>query len=122
MKILITGGAGFIGTNLANRLLSSGKSVLVYDDLSRPGVERNLAWLREEHGERLRVEIADIRNRQTLKTAVRGAERVFHFAAQVAVTTSLVDPLLEFEVNVGGTLNLLEEIRALEVQVTASIW
>ena len=112
--VLITGGAGFIGTNLANRLLSSGKSVLVYDDLSRPGVERNLAWLREEHGERLRVEIADIRNRQTLKTAVRGAERVFHFAAQVAVTTSLVDPLLDFEVNVGGTLNLLEEIRALE--------
>jgi CDP-paratose 2-epimerase len=112
--VLITGGAGFIGTNLANRLLSSGRSVLVYDDLSRPGVERNLAWLREEHGDRMRVEIADIRDRHKLKSAVRGAERVFHFAAQVAVTTSLMDPLQDFEINVGGTLNLLEEIRALE--------
>jgi CDP-paratose 2-epimerase len=112
--VLITGGAGFIGTNLAHRLLSAGNPVLIYDDLSRPGVERNLTWLREEHGELLRVEIADVRNRQTLRPAVRSAERVFHFAAQVAVTTSLVDPLLDFEVNVGGTLNLLEEIRGLE--------
>jgi CDP-paratose 2-epimerase len=112
--VLITGGAGFIGTNLADRLLSAGRSVLIYDDLSRPGVERNVAWLREQHGERLRVEIADIRNRQTLRSAVRHAEQVFHFAAQVAVTTSLDDPLADFEVNVGGTLNLLEEIRVLE--------
>jgi CDP-paratose 2-epimerase len=112
--VLITGGAGFIGTNLADRLLSSGSSVLIYDDMSRPGVDRNLAWLRRQHGDRVRVEIADVRNRQTLRTAVRSAERVFHFAAQVAVTTSLTDPLHDFEVNVGGTLNLLEEIRALE--------
>ena len=62
----------------------------------------------------LRVEIADIRDRQALRRAVRDAEQVFHFAAQVAVTTSLTDPLHDFEVNVGGTLNLLEEIRALE--------
>jgi CDP-paratose 2-epimerase len=108
---LITGGAGFIGTNLADRLLSAGQPVLVYDDLSRPGSERNVAWLRERHGERLQVEIADVRNRETLRAAVRGAERVFHFAAQVAVTTSLTDPLHDFEVNVGGTVNLLEEIR-----------
>jgi CDP-paratose 2-epimerase len=112
--VLITGGAGFIGTNLADRLLSAGRRVVIYDDLSRPGVERNVAWLREQHGERLRVEIADIRNRQALRSAVRHAEQVFHFAAQVAVTTSLDDPLTDFEVNVGGTLNLLEEIRVLE--------
>src|SRR6185312_7748147 len=112
--VLITGGAGFIGTNLADRLLSAGRSVLVYDDLSRPGVDRNIAWLREHHGERLRLEIADVRNRQALRSAVRYAEQVFHFAAQVAVTTSLEDPLADFEVNVGGTLNLLEEIRVLE--------
>jgi CDP-paratose 2-epimerase len=111
---LITGGAGFIGANLAHRLLESGQSVMVYDDLSRPGVERNLAWLRERHGEQLRVEIADVWDRNALRPAVRGAERVFHFAAQVAVTTSLTDPRHDFEVNVGGTLNLLEEIRAME--------
>lgn len=111
---LITGGAGFIGTNLAHRLLSSGQRVLIYDDLSRPGVENNVAWLREQHGEQLQVEIADIRDRGTLRKSVRLAERVFHFAAQVAVTTSLVDPVQDFEINVGGTLNLLEAIRGLE--------
>ncbi len=112
--VLITGGAGFIGTNLADRLLAAGRPTLIYDDLSRPGVEQNLSWLRGRHGERVRVEIADVRNRQALRTAVRAAGQVFHFAAQVAVTTSLVDPLHDFEVNVGGTLNLLEEVRALE--------
>ncbi|HLH18225.1 MAG TPA: GDP-mannose 4,6-dehydratase [Bryobacteraceae bacterium] len=112
--VLITGGAGFIGANLADRILTSGRSVLIYDDLSRPGVGQNLDWLRQRHGERVRVEVADIRNRQALRGAVRSAEQVFHFAAQVAVTTSLQDPLHDFEVNVGGTLNLLEEIRALE--------
>jgi CDP-paratose 2-epimerase len=112
--VLITGGAGFIGTNLADRLLSSGRSVLLYDDLSRPGVEQNLAWLRARHGDLLRVEVADVRDRQALHSAVRSAEQVFHFAAQVAVTTSLVQPIYDFEVNVGGTLNLLEELRALE--------
>jgi CDP-paratose 2-epimerase len=112
--ILITGGAGFIGSNLADRLLSNGRHVMVFDDLSRPGVEQNLAWLRENHGDRLRVEVADVRDRQALHGAVRGADQVFHFAAQVAVTSSLVDPIHDFEVNVRGTLNLLEEIRALE--------
>ncbi len=109
--VLVTGGAGFIGANLSNRLLSAGRNVLIYDDLSRHGSERNVRWLREAHGERLQVEIADVRNRDALRAALRSAEQVFHFAAQVAVTTSLTDPLHDFEVNVGGTLNLLEEIR-----------
>src|SRR5512142_2226577 len=112
--VLITGGAGFIGTNLAHRLLRAGRPVLIYDDLSRPGVERNIAWLREQHGELVHVEVADIRNSQALRAAVHSAEQVFHFAAQVAVTTSLTDPRHDFEVNVGGTLNLLEAIRARE--------
>ncbi len=111
---LITGGAGFIGSNLAHRLMSSGSSVIVYDDLSRPGVERNLSWLREEHGDLLRVEVADVRDRESLRSCVRMADRVFHFAAQVAVTTSLTDPVQDFEINVGGTLNLLEAIRGME--------
>jgi CDP-paratose 2-epimerase len=112
--VLITGGAGFIGTNLAHRLLSAGRSVLVYDNLSRPGADRNLEWLRETHGKGLHVEIADVLDPQPLRTAVRSAEQVFHFAAQVAVTTSLTDPRHDFDVNVGGTLNLLEVIRATE--------
>ncbi|MCC6346418.1 MAG: GDP-mannose 4,6-dehydratase, partial [Nitrospirales bacterium] len=90
---LIIGGAGFIGTNLARRLLQSGKPVLVYDNLSRPGVERNLRWLRATYGSSVQVEIADVCDTRTLRSAVRCADQVFHLAAQVAVTTSLVKPL-----------------------------
>jgi CDP-paratose 2-epimerase len=112
MTTLITGGAGFIGTNLARRLLSEGDEVLVLDSLARPGVDGNLAALRAEFGERLDVAVADIRDAAAVQRAVRGADRVFHFAAQVAVTTSLVDPVEDFEVNALGTLTLLEAIRA----------
>ncbi len=112
--VLITGGAGFIGSNLADRLLQSGRQVLIYDDLSRPGVDENLSWLRRTHGDRVRAEIADVRNRHALRAAVQAADQVFHFAAQVAVTTSLTDPVHDFEVNVGGTLNLLEAIRSMD--------
>jgi CDP-paratose 2-epimerase len=108
---LITGGCGFIGTNLADALLSSGRRVLLYDNLSRPGVERNLCWLRDNYGRLLDVEIADTRDAKTLRNAVKHADRVFHFAAQVAVTTSLTDPVSDFETNTHGTLNLLEAIR-----------
>jgi CDP-paratose 2-epimerase len=110
--VLITGGAGFIGTNLARRLLDAGRSVVVFDNLSRPGVERNLAWLRERYGSRVRFARGDIRDRGAVRDAVTGVGQVFHFAAQVAVTTSLADPVHDFEVNVGGTLNLLEALRA----------
>ncbi|MFO0753474.1 MAG: NAD-dependent epimerase/dehydratase family protein [Thermodesulfovibrionales bacterium] len=111
---LILGGAGFIGTNLAHRLLQSGKPVLVYDTLSRPGVERNLRWLRATHGNRVQVEIADVCDRRALRPAVRCADQVYHLAAQVAVTTSLVQPLHDFTVNACGTVTLLEELRALD--------
>jgi len=110
---LITGGAGFIGTNLADRLLTSGKRVLVYDNLSRLGVEKNLAGLREKHGPRLLIDIADVRDPFSLKKAVQGAGSVFHLAAQVAVTTSIIDPVSDFEVNARGTLNLLEALRSM---------
>ncbi len=112
--VLITGGAGFIGTNLAHCLLTSGQPVLVYDNLARPGVERNLQWLRSTHGDRLQIEVADVRDAFALRRAVQRASQVFHFAAQVAVTTSLVDPMHDFEVNARGTLNLLEAMRACE--------
>ncbi len=110
--VLITGGAGFIGVNLANHLLNQGHKVIIYDNLSRPGVEQNLAWLLSEHKrENVWVEVADIRNTFKLKNAVNHAKMVFHLAAQVAVTTSLDDPIHDFEVNIKGTFNLLEAIR-----------
>ncbi len=110
--VLITGGAGFIGTNLAHRLLSAGEPVLVFDNLARPGVERNLQWLQAAHGDALQVRLADVRDSFPLRRAVAEASAVFHFAAQVAVTTSLTDPIEDFEVNGRGTLNLLEAVRA----------
>jgi CDP-paratose 2-epimerase len=109
--VVITGGAGFIGTNLANRLAGEGERVLVFDNLSRPGAERNLRWLLDTHGGRIEVEFADVRNPYALRRAVRHAKQVFHFAAQVAVTTSLANPRHDFDVNALGTLNLLEALR-----------
>ena len=109
--VLITGGCGFVGTNLAHRLASSGQRVLLYDNLSRAGVERNLDWLRDTHGELVQVREADTRDAASVRDAVRRASQVFHFAAQVAVTTSLDDPIEDFEVNARGTLNVLEAIR-----------
>jgi CDP-paratose 2-epimerase len=109
---LVTGGAGFIGTNLADRLLRDGQRVRIVDNLSRPGVEDNLAWLRERHGEALEVIRGDLRERGLAAEAVGGVDSVFHLAAQVAVTTSLADPRLDFDVNLIGTINLLEAARA----------
>ena len=109
--VLITGGAGFVGTNLADRLLSQGRPVMIYDNLSRPGVEHNLAWLKATHGSRVAVQVADVGNRAELARAVRGAAEVYHFAAQVAVTTSLTSPAHDFDVNLRGTFNLLEILR-----------
>lgn len=110
--VLITGGAGFIGTNLADRLATDGHEVILYDSLSRQGVEENVAWLRAKHGAKVRLDEGDTRDAARLKSAVRQANQVFHFAAQVAVTTSLLEPRHDYEVNIGGTLNLLEAIRA----------
>lgn len=109
---LITGGAGFIGSNLAHRLLGAGRPVRIFDNLSRPGVEQNLQWLRELYGDRLEVLVADVRDAAALCRAMAGVGQVFHFAAQVAVTTSLLQPQEDFAVNAQGTLNLLEAVRA----------
>src|SRR4051794_11066425 len=111
---LITGGSGFIGTNLAHRILTAGKPVLIVDNLSRPGVERNIQWLRQTHGDRAQIEVADVRDPNILRKAVERASQIFHFAAQVAVTTSLTNAVHDFEVNARGTLNLLEAIRDLD--------
>jgi CDP-paratose 2-epimerase len=108
---LIIGGAGFIGSNLAHRLLSQGERVMVLDSLARPGVELNLRWLADRFPERLLVQIGDVRDPRAVAEAVSSAERVYHFAAQVAVTTSMTDPGHDFSVNALGTLHLLEALR-----------
>lgn len=110
-RVLVTGGAGFIGSNLADALASLGHDLVVYDALARPGVERNLHWLQKRHGERIVPVVADTRDEARLDSALDGCEAVFHLAAQVAVTTSLVEPLADFEVNVQATVSLLEMIR-----------
>jgi CDP-paratose 2-epimerase len=109
---LITGGAGFVGSNLAHRLLSLGRRVRILDNLSRPGVEQNLQWLRQQHGGLLEFVRADVRDAGAVNLAVAGTQQVFHFAAQVAVTTSLENPREDFDVNAMGTLNVLEAARA----------
>ncbi len=111
--VLITGGAGFIGANLANRLLAEGERVVIYDNLSRAGVEKNCDWLRSCHGSELVVEVADVRDYETLCKHIRNAAAVFHLAAQVAVTTSVERPRLDFEVNALGTMNVLEAMRGM---------
>ena len=108
---LITGGAGFIGSNLSHRLLGLGRRVRVLDNLSRPGVEQNLQWLRDAHGKLLEVVLADVRDAAAVERAMVGVGQVFHFAAQVAVTTSLDNPREDFSINAHGTLNVLEAAR-----------
>ena len=109
--ILITGGAGFIGSNLADRFASEGHEVRVFDALSRPGVERNLAWLKERHGSRISSIVGDVRDEDEVARAAAEVKAVFHFAAQVAVTTSLADPREDFDINVRGTVNVLDAVR-----------
>lgn len=112
-SVLIFGGAGFIGSNLAHQLLTgTDAKVHVFDNLSRPGVRHNLEWLRRVAGsERLKVTVGDTRDSSMVMRAVADAQEIYHFAAQVAVTTSLSDPRLDFEVNLCGTFNILEAAR-----------
>ena len=109
--VLVTGGAGFIGSNLADRLAEQGHDVLVFDALARAGVAENLDWLKQRHPRRVSAVIADVRDAGAVAEAAQRAQAVFHLAAQVAVTTSLVDPRQDFEVNLGGTINVLDALR-----------
>ncbi|MBV9223774.1 MAG: SDR family NAD(P)-dependent oxidoreductase [Acidobacteriaceae bacterium] len=109
--VLITGGAGFIGTNVVLSYLKEKQMVHIFDNLSRPGVEANVAELQERFPHHLRFTHADVRDRNEVKSAVGSAKAIYHLAAQVAVTTSLQDPLADLETNLLGTLNVLEAVR-----------
>lgn len=112
MRVLITGGAGFIGCHLVHCYLNRGEEVVLLDNFSRQGTRFNLEWLKANHGERLEVIEADLRfDEEKVKRAVSRAEVVFHLAAQVAVTTSVKNPREDFETNALGTFNLLEAAR-----------
>jgi CDP-paratose 2-epimerase len=111
MNHLITGGAGFIGCNLADALLARGEQVTIFDNLSRPLTNLNLDWLQQRHGERLQFIQADVRDAAAVVAAVSGHDTVFHLASQVAVTTSVKDPRSDFEINALGTFNVLEAAR-----------
>ncbi len=113
-SVLIFGGAGFIGSNWAHRLLkTTDAKIHIFDNLSRRGVHQNLEWLKREAGggDRIQITIGDIRDESLVRRAVQPATEIYHFAAQVAVTNSVVDPRFDFEVNVGGTINVLEAAR-----------
>jgi CDP-paratose 2-epimerase len=109
---LVTGGVGFIGSNYVHHLLSRGEQVTVYDNLSRHGAEINLAWLQAEHRTHsFRFVQGDIRDAGLLTAMAQDADVIIHLASQVAVTTSVIRPREDFEINALGTLNVLEAAR-----------
>jgi len=111
MNILITGGAGFIGSNLADYFLRKGDEVTVFDNLSRKGTEKNLEWLKNNHKKRLNFIKGDIRKFDQVLSSVKDIDAVFHCCAQTAVTTSIRNPREDFEINALGTFNVLEAMR-----------
>lgn len=120
MKVIITGGAGFIGCNAAARHLARRDEVVVVDNLCRRGSAANLSWLRSRGGS-LTFEQQDVRDAAAVARTFRthaDATRVLHLAGQVAVTTSVDDPRSDFEANATGTLNVLEAMRAARSRAT----
>ncbi len=111
-QYLITGGAGFIGSNYVHRLLSRGEKVTIYDNFARSGAPRNLEWLKQEFGEKaFDVIVGDVRDADRIAEAGKSADVIVHLAGQVAVTTSVINPRDDFESNALGTFNVLEAAR-----------
>jgi CDP-paratose 2-epimerase len=112
LRYLITGGAGFIGSNYVHRLLQRGEPVTIYDNLSRAGAKKNLKWLEAEFGKNaFRLIVADVTDAASLAQAGQEADIIMHLAGQVAVTTSVTDPRADFQSNALGTFNALEAAR-----------
>ncbi len=113
-KIFITGGAGFIGSHIAEHYLTKNIRVTVFDNLSRKGTEKNLLYLKKHWNSKLTFIKGDIRSPSRIRRAIPGHSVVFHTAAQVAVTTSVVNPREDFEINALGTFNVLDAVRRLQ--------
>ncbi len=114
MHHLVIGGAGFIGINVARRLLDAGEQVTILDNLQRPGASENVSWLSESYPG-VRLVVGDVRtDSELLEQLVAPADVLYHLAGQVAVTTSVADPRGDFEANALGTLNVLEALRRLQ--------
>ncbi len=111
MKILITGGCGFLGSNIAETIIRNGDDLTIVDNLSRTGSEKNLTWLKSKGKfEFKQIDVRDIANiSNTIKTLK--PDVIYHLAGQVAMTTSLANPRLDFEINVLGTFNILDAVR-----------
>jgi CDP-paratose 2-epimerase len=110
-RVLVTGGCGFVGCNVAAGLVARGCRVVAMDNLSRLGSRQNADWLKRRYGNSVDIEVADTRNPEAVRELVASSGAVMHLAGQVAVTTSLEDPITDFEVNARGTLNVLEAVR-----------
>lgn len=118
MKLLITGGCGFLGSNLASDALARGDELVVFDNLYRNGSRENLTWLQTQG--KFTFEHGDIRNQNDITRVIQAfkPDAIFHLAGQVAMTTSIANPRMDFEVNVMGTLNLLEAVRLYALDAT----
>lgn len=115
MKALITGGAGFVGSNLAAHLLDRGDEIFLFDSLARAGAAENLEWLRSLQTTATSLDFThgDIRNAFDVEQLIRRVKPdvIFHLAGQVAMTTSMQSPRRDFEINVLGSINVLEAVR-----------
>lgn len=118
MKLLITGGCGFLGSNLASDALARGDELVVFDNLYRNGSRENLTWLQTQG--KFTFEHGDIRNQNDITRVIQAfkPDAIFHLAGQVAMTTSIANPRMDFEVNVMGTHNLLEAVRLYALDAT----
>src|SRR3989338_2547782 len=118
MLFVVTGGAGFVGSNLVERILSDGHSVRIIDDLSRPGgkVVENLDYLRKKFSAKIKSKEFEfvkksVTDFEAMKKNLKGADVIYHLAAQTAVTTSIKDPVSDFHINANGAFNVIEAAR-----------
>lgn len=118
MKLLITGGCGFLGSNLSVDALARGDDLMIFDNLYRNGSRENLTWLQQQG--KFKFEHGDIRNHNDVTRVIQSFQPdvIFHLAGQVAMTTSIANPRMDFEVNVAGTHSLLEAVRLYAPQAT----